>query len=73
MSKAYSLTLEGKRYCQRLAGNTSASKGFISYPAALRYEAAIRKAPTISRWVGYMGAGYGEGDQIWLRDIARAV
>jgi hypothetical protein len=64
---------------------TSASKGFISYQAAQKYEASIRKAPTtttVSKWLTTWEQAMAEAIKYdipeinagrWLRDIARAM
>ena len=89
VSNAKSLLLKGKDTARDwltiLKTATSASKGFISYQAAQKYEASIRKAPTtttVSKWLTTWEQAMAEAIKYdipeinagrWLRDIARAM
>lgn len=89
VSNAKSLLLKGKdtarAWLTTLKTATSASKGFISYQAAQKYEASIRKAPTtatVSKWLATWEQAMAEAIKHdipeisagrWLRDLARAI
>jgi hypothetical protein len=89
VSDAKSILLKGgdtaRDWLTTLKKATSASKGYISYQTAQKYQAAIRRAPTaatINRWLTSWELAMAEALQHdipeiaagrWLRDLATAI